>query len=295
MAQQHTTAQTVGPHSFQLVSDLHLEFVNGLRFSDYVVPSAPNLVVCGDLGNPFKTNMKDFFRHASENFDKVFYVPGNHEYYSLEWVGKNQKMDAGPPKDHAEFDDEMESLVSEFPNIHLLNNQTYDFDPTTRLIGSTMWSPIEPSSECLVTSRIACYRYIWEKRDGKITTIVPSTVNAWFKTNRGFLLEQLKKCKNEGKKAIVLTHHMPSEECVEKRFLRPEFKQLNCAFFAPMEDVLREYADTISVWMFGHTHCSIDHRHFFGCRCVCNPAGYNHERNLRYKKDFVIKNLSLSL
>jgi len=176
----------MGPRSFQLVSDLHLEFVNGLRFSDYVVPSAPNLVVCGDLGNPFKANMKDFFKHASENFDKVFYIPGNHEYYSLKWIGKTQEMEVGPPKDRTEFDDEIASLVSEFPNIHLLDNQTYDFDSTTRLIGSTMWSPIEQSSESLVASRVACYRYIWEKRDGKIRRIVPSTVNEWFKTNREF-------------------------------------------------------------------------------------------------------------
>jgi predicted phosphodiesterase len=60
-----------------LLSDLHLEFNNPVQPGEGEV-----LVLAGDI-TTVDTVKKDaaFFKSASDNYDLVIYIPGNHEYY----------------------------------------------------------------------------------------------------------------------------------------------------------------------------------------------------------------------
>lgn len=78
---------TAGMHSWslQIASDLHLE--HGGRPSERIRPSAPVLALLGDVGSPGYSpecaeEYGDFLMQQSANFDKVFVLAGNHEYYS---------------------------------------------------------------------------------------------------------------------------------------------------------------------------------------------------------------------
>jgi len=68
----------------QYCSDLHLEFKDNTRFLEEnpIIPSADILILAGDI-----TYMQEmyyahpFFDYASKNWQQVYWVPGNHEYY----------------------------------------------------------------------------------------------------------------------------------------------------------------------------------------------------------------------
>lgn len=68
----------------QYCSDLHLEFRENKTFlaKNPIQPSGEILLLAGDV-NPFTLIDKhnDFFDFVSANYDSVFWVPGNHEYY----------------------------------------------------------------------------------------------------------------------------------------------------------------------------------------------------------------------
>jgi len=75
-----------------VVSDLHLEFM-GHSEIDYMVAKivlAPDdvevLIIAGDVCSfRHKEMMHDFFDAVSEGpFKKIYFVPGNHEYYGCD-------------------------------------------------------------------------------------------------------------------------------------------------------------------------------------------------------------------
>ena len=64
---------------FQISSDIHLD--KRTQIPGILTPSAPNLVLAGDIGNPGTGILENFFDWCSINYSTVIYVPGNHEYY----------------------------------------------------------------------------------------------------------------------------------------------------------------------------------------------------------------------
>lgn len=102
---------------FQIISDLHLPSNFKLN------PKAPYLVVAGDVSNGIGTNFYKFFHLSSRYYDKIFYVPGNHEYFY-----KNTTF--------TQVDEEMRKLLSSFSNVVLLQNTTFKMGNIS-LFGST--------------------------------------------------------------------------------------------------------------------------------------------------------------
>lgn len=80
----------------QIASDLHIENCihdkNNIKqlFNTIIHPSAPTLALLGDIGvvgdnsiNGYQA-YKDFLLEASDRFERVIVIAGNHEYYSTE-------------------------------------------------------------------------------------------------------------------------------------------------------------------------------------------------------------------
>ncbi len=73
----------------QIASDIHLEFYKNKPrdrhfFQTLVDPStaADVLVLAGDIGYPEDHITREFIKWACESWPKVYWVLGNHEYYS---------------------------------------------------------------------------------------------------------------------------------------------------------------------------------------------------------------------
>ncbi len=108
--------------NLQYISDIHLEYRTKVP---YLKPISNHLALLGDIGNPFKNNYKEFLIHTSKNWDKVFLIAGNHEYYHN--------------KDNV--DDKIKDIISSFNNVYYLNNDKYEFLNYT-ILGTTLWSKL---------------------------------------------------------------------------------------------------------------------------------------------------------
>ena len=224
---------------FQIVSDIHLElFDEEESISDIIEPVADNLILAGDIGIfGIWYNIlifKKFLRWCSENYKKVFYVLGNHEYWYSSDLGDTDFM--------------IKESIKNLDNVMVMNNITYEFEEEgIILLGTTLWSYIEGEHKENFSSKFIIRRHLQDF--------------AWL----DYQIESLYKKKN--KKILVITHHLPSFE-----FILPQYRHYNSSIFASNLDEYLEKWD-IDHWVFGHTHSSIDcdfqHIHF-----TCNPRGY---------------------
>ena len=67
--------------TFQLFSDIHLELLKSSKFPK-IKPLTDYLFLAGDIGKINTPNYELFFDYCSQNWKKVFYVLGNHEFYN---------------------------------------------------------------------------------------------------------------------------------------------------------------------------------------------------------------------
>jgi predicted phosphodiesterase len=232
-------------------SDLHLEFKGQQELPP--LPEYDVAILAGDIGTGYSG-----FAWAINHFpiDKpLIYVPGNHEYY-----GGN-------------YDEIQKGLSSlDWRNVHVLNPGTITINETT-FIGATLWSKLKLDGyneypHSAYERAISDFQVI-SSDQGKFSAQKMLEVNS---TETQFIENELEK---NGKK-VVITHFLPSKECIAPFF---EGDALN-PYFVNEVDHLISKAD---LWIYGHTHSSMDKKHTSGTRMVCNPRGYPKERKEYFK------------
>jgi predicted phosphodiesterase len=225
-----------------IVSDQHLEFRNGKEktYFDNVPPEGADIaIVAGDFdvarGN-FEENMKTFCRM----FKKVFYVPGNHDYYR---------------SNVEDVDKFLGGLTFKIHNFLLLRTNEVHHHEGRRILGSTMWVP-----DC------EALRYTQHLiNDAKQ---IPNFFLHIPKKNRDFV-EWLSKELREGD--IVVTHHLPSDRSTPEIYRGSPSQPW---FVCDMELLI--HARKPAVWIHGHTHTRCEYK-IGDTRIICNPAGYPSE------------------
>jgi len=126
-------------------------------------------------------------------------------------------------------------------------------------IGATLWSGKKSAMAYTVLNDKHIIGFTWD----------------WMRDRHdkdlAFIERSLKEHKD--KRCIVFTHHLPSLECVDKKWLENGIGGINFGFYSDLDWVLNKYAP--EVWISGHTHDSYDKTHSNGkTRLVCNPRGY---------------------
>ena len=173
----------------QYCSDLHLEFEENKNFLDKnpIQPSGEILLLAGDI-IPFHSlnQHADFFDFVSANYESVYWVPGNHEYY------------------HSNIRNAKNPLYEKIRhNVFLVNNQIIPFK-NLNLIFSTLWSVISPQNEWVVQQSVSDFSVI--KMQGK--RITPAHFNSLHQADYAFLKTVLNT--SDSKTNIVVTHHVPT-------------------------------------------------------------------------------------
>ena len=234
-------------------SDLHLEFMKSLSIEDFMKKISPGkdevCILAGDIGNPYQPNYDTFIKFIISNFKKTFLIAGNHEYYN-----KTKTM-----KETNTF---LHDYFQQFPTISFLNNTCEKYEGIC-FLGATLWSKItNPTNTINDVYRIPNFDIV--------------QYNQLHTESIRFLEDALQS--NAHEKCIVITHHMPSERLLDKKYTTKEMMPYNQWFCCNMDELITTYKASIQCWIYGHTHTPSTHI-LEEIPFVCNPIGYPGENS----------------
>jgi Icc-related predicted phosphoesterase len=249
----------------QYGSDFHLEFPENRKFltRNPLKVVAEILVLAGDIVS-FREMEKarEFFDFVSYHYSKVFWVPGNHEYYGSDITEKPV-----PLWEDVRY------------NVHLVNNQLVDYGGF-RFIFSTLWSRISPLLGWDIQRSIADFSAI-------------SWAGGNFTSYRFGLLhrQSLKFLKNAlqtagGTQSIVVTHHVPTLMNYPSVYKNSPLTE---AFAVELRDLIDVSGP--NWWIYGHHHVNTPDFQIGRTRMLTNQLGYvHHHEHGSFRRDLVLKN-----
>ncbi len=236
----------------QYASDLHLEINPINDFSKLIKPIAPFLALVGDIGHISTPRYKPFFDYVSNEFEQVYYVPGNHEYYSPPKKEKTDQIQTLYQLNH-----QMKNLCDSYKNIqYLYRNSTKLDDFNVGIIGSPLWTPYFSSKQIFVGPDIHLH---------------PEYANHLHQLDITYIDDRCRKFRNTNSKIIVLTHFLPSFTLISNKYKNYPNNQN----FASNSDFLF-HRFPINCWIYGHTHTSSTQT-INKIPCLTNPYGYRQQ------------------
>lgn len=269
----------------QIASDLHLEFyknqVRGADFFSTLIDPATGadlLILAGDIGYPEDSITQDFIHWCCSIWPEVVWIYGNHEYYnkaeSHTWR-RSRKIYSMNDK---------EALAPFLENLHLQGNEfIYDGIP---ILGTTFWTDVKESEAVELAGYMADFTYI-QQNDG-----YPLTVSEWTSRHaveRAWLQSNLDRIALEGRKAIVVTHHLPTYKMILPQY---ETCKNNCGFAAHADDLVKHPG--VALWICGHSHGQ-QTLELEGKKVVLNARGYPSEGSVNTYNPRLTVDLSPSL
>jgi len=266
-----TTAAANRIFRIQYASDLHLEFYDKLAFPLVLKPAARYLALAGDIGNPSTNLFRAFIDYAARNWDRVFYVAGNHEYYAQKPAAQ---WHHDRPKHMFETKEIIKSVVAAYSNVHYLYHDkpsVYLADENVAVVGSTLWSQVPPDFYDTAKAGMNDYKLIpIKEEDGTIRPLSPQDTNTIHAEEQAMLEAQIDYWGTQQTQVCVITHHMPSYSLVSPRY---ESSPFNCCFASHSDHLMKPH---VRAWIYGHTHnaavASLKHT-----LCAVNSRGYPYE------------------
>lgn len=232
----------------QYSSDLHLEFPANKQFLEAhpLARAGEVLILAGDI-LPFRLLEKqnEFFERLSDNYEMVYWVPGNHEYYGFDATTVANPL--------------MEKIRS---NVWLVNNLAVEYKEVN-IICTTLWSKISIAHEWEIQRGISDFHAIkWGKK--RFTT---REFNELHQQSLQFLESEFKNRK--GQRNIVVTHHVPTFFNYPEKY---RFSELNEAFAVELYDTILE--SEVDYWIYGHHHNNMQAFEIGNTRLMTNQLGY---------------------
>jgi len=211
-------SNTIPKFRIQYVSDLHLEW-NKVAPEKIITPVAPYLAITGDLAPPTHPSTRSFLSFVSTAFERVFYVPGNHEY-----DGFSQK---------AECDAALTDLCGQFSNVELLNSRSYVFrDKNVAIVGAPLWSPA----------------FTFLNRP-----VMTADIRAATQVEKQVLTDEIGYFAGRGSQVVVLSHFLPSSRLVLEKYANYPNKH---RFYHACDELLKA---PVCAWIYGHSHTASRH------------------------------------
>jgi predicted phosphodiesterase len=232
---------------FQYISDIHLEHYKIDKIKN-IIPKkiSPYLILCGDIGYPYKIEYKYFLDNITNIWDKIFIITGNHEYYQIVNKYRNEK-----PHSICEIDEYIENLCKKYNNIFFLNEKSYEININDKkyiLIGTPLFSYIPNEYKYYIWGQINDFNYIYIKKDNKIKKITPDDYNEIYNNKIKWLENEINKYNKTENKIIVITHYAPSEKCIDDKY--KIHTEMNYAYYSNCEYLI----NNLYCWIHGHTH-----------------------------------------
>ena len=218
----------------QYISDIHLETRKQTApFKSILEPVAEYLVLAGDIGNPITPIYEEFLKYCSDNFVTVFYVLGNHEYYNsykAEKLLKSRKFITDEQfqelSEKLELDSvesrlrKIRGVCSKYPNIRLLNQDSYKISDSFPQRGSSANQELDDSNYivigCTLWSKLKMtpYNYLQFNDFFRIcednnSLLLPNTYNKWNESDKEYIKKTLTSLyeENPNYKIIMVIQH----------------------------------------------------------------------------------------
>lgn len=261
----------------RVASDLHLEGYTGKTpdwHSEVFLPAHENdassvLVLAGDISSS-PEQLLAFIRYVEPRFEKVFYVPGNHEYYKQNYQGLNAYLTA-----------ELQGT-----NVLFSGSETFCHEHDgVRFVGCTLWGDGGPDavSQVQVQHFLNDFRLIKFSDEGSTDarSFKVQDMIGEFKRQKAQIKQYLNSPFNGD--TVLITHHLPSRRLVSKRFWTGDGSDgANGGFVGACDDILA-YDIAPKIWIHGHTHDTGDTM-LWKTRIVCHPAGYRSEYGAKFNE-----------
>lgn len=271
-----------------VMSDIHLEFFN--RKEDLIeVGSGDVLLLSGDIlvakhfctydinGNVLPYNKKfelnksiyeEFLTRCSNNYNKIFWILGNHEYYGSDIPRLNEWF----PR----------YIAKRYPKIKILNNQGVDICDNWAIFGSTLWTNYNNENpQDMVAAQNTLNDFKKITFDGN--NLLPINIVDLHTQSIRSIGEAVKT--NPNKSFIIMTHHAPSYKSVAKNY---QHSNINAAYVNNYDDFILSNKN-IKYWVHGHTHINFNYT-VGECNVLCNPYGYHGYESV---KDYSAKMLNI--
>lgn len=238
-----------------LVSDLHVEF-----HGNFSLPSeqVDVVVLAGDIGTGSDI-LKVAKRFRERCTASVIVVPGNHEFYYTDYVTHLADLRAAS---------------ANLDGIYLLEQNAVEIG-SVRFLGCTLWSDfrlhgLEFEKECkrVALQNIADFRVI-RFEGGPFT---PDHAAKLFRESYDWLEQELA-APYDGQ-TVVISHFLPHRAAVHPTHARGR-NSITAYFTSACDDLMHWYP--IDMWMYGHSHNSVDRHLENGVRLVSNQRGYPNE------------------
>lgn len=232
------------------VSDLHFEFHAdaGAALLDDLTKDVDVIIVAGDLAT--SPLLFDALEKLSNTFERVLYVPGNHDWFHTSRSGMERIR---------------QRIEASLSNVSWLDRDVALIDGQ-RFVGTTLWFPDSKAAR----------RWTANMPDFSAISGFEEWIWGEFEKNRAFLNEHVQ----QGD--VVITHHLPSPRSIADRFVNAP---LNCYFVGNVEEIVRERGARF--WIHGHTHECCDY--VCGqTRVLCNPFGYPKGMNRGFRERLLI-------
>ncbi|TEY84019.1 hypothetical protein BOTCAL_0023g00400 [Botryotinia calthae] len=256
------TKQQSAP-TFQILSDLHLE-VCSQYYTFAITPVAPYLILAGDVGRLIDyEGYLAFLAKQTAQFEKVFLVLGNHEFYHLSHTSALEQAQRL----------ENEAVLN--GKLVLCHQKRWDIelgDSHTTILGCTLWSKIDDGAREAVQTRIKDLEKIdsWSIDDHIAAHMFDLT---WL-SNQVTNIQNQNKFRAEGeseRKILVITHHAPT--VVGTSSPKNANNPWGSAFATELLGDSSMNWVGVKAWVFGHTHFTTDFEKN-GIRVLSNQRGY---------------------
>jgi len=238
------------------VSDLHMDFSGAaIPESFFKEDAARVLVIAGDAMEVerYKDHM-EFWDRVSDHWETVLMISGNHEHYRSVF----QETVAT-----------MREVLKGYPNIHVLDNETFELDGVL-FLGATLWTDFNNADHvAMYTARRGMNDYRMIKDVGEMRGIlVPETTLEAHRRSLFWLGVQLDL--NPTKPCVVITHHAPHIKSEEEQYSR--MGDLNYAYYTDLEGFILDHPNVLH-WIHGHMHTRKSYT-VGDTQVHCNARGY---------------------
>lgn len=243
------------------MSDLHLEF------GSMPVPKKVGdvLVLAGDIH--VGVDAIPWIEQCAQEFEKVFYILGNHEYYSQKYWKLHTAIEASLAGCSVDSKYQLHKIFDPINNVHLLNDQVFRYEGVN-FIGSTLWSMAQDG--CPLND----FQYIKYKYAGGYGKLSQKEARKLHFKHKNYLLDATEKL--AGQTNVVITHHAPSWKARDPKYLDPI---VGSGFYT---DILEDFNPlNVTAWIYGHTHSNIDF-HEYGINVFTNQRGYSGHEMVKY-------------